>query len=64
MSRPQPAFTQIDAQRLINAAMACGLKNYKLIYADRELSLIVTDAEKLIEVPISKSDDNEPEPKA
>lgn len=63
MSRPQPAFTQIDAQRLIKAAMACGLKNYTIQGSKSGLSLVVTDEEKVIEPPIETPDDNEPEPK-
>lgn len=64
MSRPQPAFTQVDAQRLIKAAMACGLKNYTVQSSKSGLSLVVTDEEKVIETPIETPDDSEPEPKA
>ena len=64
MSRPAPAFTQVDAQRLIKAAMACGLKNYTIKGSKSGLALVVTDQEIKIEPPIDEPEDTgEPEPK-
>lgn len=45
MPLPQPDFHQIDVQRLIRGAQACGITNYQLVVKDRKLVLIVNEGD-------------------